>query len=391
MVAPKGLYRWEIITGFSVKVLLGWLYGYIYLRYYGGDDTWKMHGASLRETALLLSDPAAFFINEFTPAMALAAGNSWLQVAHLYLNDLQYALVVKSMAIVNLVTQGNYYLNTFVFNAFVFWGHYWLFLLMDETFPGKRKRYFFLIFLFLPVVFWLSGYRVDGLLFTFLSLFLLYLFTARRNRRSGWLVLIIAYCGVVICRPEFSVCLLIAAIAYSLTLRFNRKPLIVFAGVYAAAVLLFFSSSWVLPGGGIPGVIARTQHAFLQLQGTRFQLDALDEGILSYIRVLPQALANTLIRPFLWEAAGALQLMAAFEVLMFWLIVIACLLRMGKGPKLRLSEPVMLMMLSLAVSVYVFIGYIVPFPGAIIRYKAIPELLIICSMIALTNTKKQSN
>jgi hypothetical protein len=203
--------------------------------------------------------------------------------------------------------------------------------------------------------------------------------------------MLIAFGGVVICRPEFSVCLIIAAIAYLLTLRFNRRPLVVFLCVYAVAILVFFGSSLVLPGGGMPEVIAGMQHRFLQLEGTRFRLDVLDEGILSYVRVLPQALANTLIRPYPWEAASALQLIAAIEVLMFWLIVIVCLLRSLKRSALRISEPVILTMLSLALSVYVFIGYIVPFPGAIIRYKAIPELLILCSIVALTNARKGSN
>src|SRR5687767_10118135 len=100
----------ELLVGFAVKLLLGFIYGYIFLHYYDGDDTWKLFRSSLIETQLLLNDPKQFFINEFTPANALATGNSVADVTEIYLNDLQYVLIVKGMAIMNLVTRGNYYL-----------------------------------------------------------------------------------------------------------------------------------------------------------------------------------------------------------------------------------------------------------------------------------------
>src|SRR6476660_8298771 len=93
-----------LLAGFAVKVLLGLLYGYIFLHYYNGDDTWKLFRASLAETELLLNNPGLFFTNEFTPANALETGRNAFEVISIYLNDLQYVLVVKSMAAMNIVT-----------------------------------------------------------------------------------------------------------------------------------------------------------------------------------------------------------------------------------------------------------------------------------------------
>src|SRR5688572_14061896 len=122
---PAKLSPLETAAGICIKILLGALYGYIYLHYYNGDDTWRHHAYSIRETELLLSDPLQFFINEYTPAHALADGTGWKQVVQLYLADLQYALFIKSFAILNLITQGNYYANMAVFNVVVFFGHLW--------------------------------------------------------------------------------------------------------------------------------------------------------------------------------------------------------------------------------------------------------------------------
>jgi len=53
------------VASFLLKVTLGCFYGYIFLHYYHGDDTWKYYFQSLDETALLKSDPLRFFTSLF--------------------------------------------------------------------------------------------------------------------------------------------------------------------------------------------------------------------------------------------------------------------------------------------------------------------------------------
>jgi hypothetical protein len=83
--------------------------------------------------------------------------------------------------------------------------------------------------------------------------------------------------------------------------------------------------------------------------------------------------------------------MASAEVIVFWIIIIASVLNRHKYWKVRLFQPVIFMFLALGITTYVFIGYLVPFPGAIVRYKAIPELLILCSVISITRWKEQTD
>lgn len=368
----------QLLVGFTVKVLLGWLYGYVFLHYYHGDDTWKFFQSSIAETQLLLHHPSLFFRNEFTPENAMLTGNGAWEVISIYLNDLQYVLVVKTMAVFNLISRGNYYINVIFFNAIVFFGHVWLYQLMCAVFPGRKWLYYVIVFFFLPSVFWLSGIRVDGVLFFFLSLLLYQAMAKHGYSLMRWALMIVAFAGVVICRPQVAVLSALMLLAYSVS-RKTGRTFASFFWVYALAVVLFF-----MPLAGLTTVVADWQHRFLKLEGTKFRLDALDAGSFSYLKVLPQALANTFIRPFPWEAKGFLQLMASAEVALFWIIVIMSLYRLHPFWRVRLQHPVMMSLLSLGVATFIVIGFMVPFPGAIIRYKAIPELLILCSVASMS-------
>jgi hypothetical protein len=355
--------------------MLGFIYGYVYLHYYNGDDTWKLFHRSLQETDLLLHDPLAFFKNEYTPIHSLAITQSWKEALALYINDLQYALFVKTIAFINIITLGNYYLDSALFNMVVFFGHFWLFRMLTTWFQGNRKLIYYAVFLFLPVVFWISGLRIDGLLFFFLCLFLCQLTIGKKFRL---LYLLLSFAGVFICRPEFAIFVLLSAVAYLMAERNQKNASAVFALVYGISIVLFFVNEWIFNEHGIPNIIASIQHKFIALKGTAFHLTTLEAGWFSYMRVLPEAILNTFFRPFIWEAKGALQLMAAFEVILFWCIVIVTFLNRRADWKVRLQHPVILLLLTIAISIYLSVGYIVPFPGAIIRYKAIAELLFIC-------------
>jgi hypothetical protein len=139
-----------------------------------------------------------------------------------------------------------------------------------------------------------------------------------------------------------------------------------------------------MPAQGLPGSIARKQKQFFSLKGTSFQLDSLQPTPSGFLKVFPQAAANTFVRPFPWETKGLLQLLSSAETIIFWLVICLAVWQRDEQWRLRISNPVIVFMLCLSVSVYLFIGYIVPFPGAIVRYKAIPELLILCCMIAVS-------
>jgi hypothetical protein len=175
--------------------------------------------------------------------------------------------------------------------------------------------------------------------------------------------------------------LLLATAGYCVSL-VSRKPVFSYATVLATAIVLFFITVAILPDGGLPGKIVQKQATFLNLQGSRFALDTLSAGPASFLKVLPQAAMNTFLRPFPWEAHGSLQLMASGEVILFWAIMIIAVVRRRHDWRLLLRHPVILFLLTFSITIYLMIGYVVPFAGAIVRYKAIAGLLLIAVAIA---------
>lgn len=366
-----------------MKVLLGLTYGYVFLHFYNGDDTWKFFRSSLIETDLLLNKPSLFFTNEFSPHNALVTGTTFVEILSVYLDDLQFVLMVKLMAVFNLVTGGHYYLNVVLFNAIFFFGHYWVFRLMTELFPEKKALFFLVLFLFLPAVFWVSGIRVDGMLFFFTGMYLYHLFTKAKRGAARIFPVAIGFLGVLICRPELAILLLPVTLAWYIAQR-TGKTLFAFGVVYAVAIVIFF-----LPGLNISASIAQKQHAFLMLKGTKFEIGNLDPSPISYIATFPGAAANIFLRPLPWEAEGALQLLASAEIVAFWIIIIAAIFFRHPLWKSRLTNPVVFALLVLGISTYILISYIVPFPGAYVRYKAISELLIMCSLVCISQFKSE--
>jgi len=366
----------EILFAFGFKVLMGCLYGYIFLQYYQGSDTWTLHADSIKETQLLMDDPHRFFW-EFT-----IIGNGLLNNTGHSLDKLEYYLQTKTIGIINLISQGNYYINVVFWNFLVFWGHYWLFMLLAKEFPSKRKIHFILVFLFPPAVFWLSGIRSDGLLFLSITLLLFHFHRWLSSHRfSSFLLTVVGLTGTLVVRPSIAALLIPACLSWWISIRFSIRPVLAFLTTYVLAALVFFGST-LLPSYNIPAVVVQKQHEFMKLKGSTLPLDTLEPGFKSFVTIFPQAAANTLLRPYPWEAKGVLQAMTVLEILIFWIAVVHLLFNHHPDWKKILLKPMLLAFVFFSLSLYFFIGYTVPFPGAIVRYKIIPELLLLCTLLA---------
>lgn len=365
----------ELAGAFMFKVLMGCLYGYVYLHYYHGDDTWLFHQRSVEELQKLFHEPLAF-LKDFTPAEAFAwAGGPSIPT---YIQFLEKHILPKTLAIFDIFSGNNYYINVIFFNFILFWGHYWLFKMLVTAFPDKRLPLLLLIFFFPPLVFWLSGIRADGLLLFFLSLLLIHFRNwVYEHKKAGLAWCLPAVSGLLIFRLQVLLVLAPALTAWYISVKFHGKLLRTWLLVYAVAGLVFFATAWVSPARNLPLMIVKRQQEFLALQGTRFQLDSLRPSVTGYARVLPQAVNNTFFRPFIWEAKGLLQIMTALEVLVCWLLVLWMIIKRDERWQKQLTHPMLLFFIYFGITFYIFIGYTIPFPGTIVRYKALPELLLL--------------
>lgn len=375
----QGLSYQQVIGGLGLKVILGAIYGYVFLKYYNGDDTWYFFNESLPQTKLFLSDPGTFF-RELGPASAFRGSTGILPAIVTYLGDLELWIQVKLLALFNLVTFSDYYLDMCLLNGLFFFGHYFLYKLIVSRYDHKLVA-FSVAFCFAPAVFWLSGIRPDGYLFLFISLSLFSLNRIlKTGSRTDYAALLVGVAGTLIFRPPYAALLLPSLIVWALIEKGHRRPGLAFFGVYGICFLLFFGSSLFSKTGGLPGLVVARQQAFFELKAnTRYPLDTLETEPVSFLRLSPQAINNSIFRPYLWEAKGLLQIMSAMENLVVLILVIFFSMKIARQ-KLWYSDGLLIAILGFAVLAYLFTGLTVPFPGAIVRYRAIPELLLLAVM-----------
>jgi hypothetical protein len=363
------------VAAFAFKVLAGCLYGYVHLRYYQGDDTWAYNVESLEEYAKLVRQPLVFFA-DLWPATI----HSSQSVSDYVLNNLERNLTVKLLALFNLFSRGNYYVNVIFFNFLLFWGHYWLFIFIDRRFPGRRLTLLLFIFFIPTTAFWLSGMRGDGIVFLFITL-LFREFSKWLSGKSAVHLLTSMLClaGIFIFRSAVMMVLVPFLLGWGISSRPERKPLPVYLVIYFLLAVVFFTGRYIHPALNFPAIVIQKQEAFMALPGkTRFAMEPLSPHLWSFLKAIPSALVNVLVRPFPWEVHGVLQVITSAETI-FFLLFIFLSLPFITYRKL-FSDPWTCGIVFFCLSLFLFIGLTIPFPGAIIRYKAIPELLLMVGM-----------
>lgn len=369
-----------------MKIILGTIYGYVFFNFYNGDDTWYFFNESQAQSRLLLSNPGAF-MGELSWKSAFITDPGFVRGVIIYLGDLEFLIQVKMLAIFNLLTVYDYYLDMCLLNGVFFFGHYLLYKLISSRYPGNQLQAFLLVFFFFPAVFWLSGIRADGYLFLFTSLTLFSMNSILSDdNRNGYLGLIPGLLGVLIFRPPFAALLILALAIWILIEKGKRRPGLAFFGIYGFALIIFFGSGLLDSKKGLPALVVSRQEAFFRLDGnTRFELDTLHPDPLSFFKLAPTAFNNTLFRPFPWEAKGLLQAMSVVENILFLALVVYFCVRIRRSGYPWMNDGFLLSIIGFFITIYLFTGLTVPFPGAIVRYKAIPELLLIVALSSVSN------
>ncbi|WP_126974085.1 hypothetical protein [Gynurincola endophyticus] len=367
----------KISAIFLYKLAIGSLYGYVFSKYFGHDDTWFIHNGGLEQTHLIKND-LKHFLYQLTPSYSWEkAGNSLKDFFPRWLSDMEWNLLRKPLGILNFFTGGNYYVNLTYINFLSFWGLFWIYQLFIQNFPNSGKILLGIIFFLPTTAFWLSGLRSEAFLIFFFGLFLKLV----QNKKKYWSAAA-AWLVIAIFRADFAFVLIPLWYSWVWWLRdqrqLKRKLLITYAVFISAITLL----SLILPGGYPWQFIVQKQAAFFKLTGSSVSLTPLSAEFPYWLKAFPQALVNTYLKPFLNEAEGVFQLSMSLSQLLVAGAAVMYLFMYRKPsicPPYDLKARAWLYHLVIwSITLYLIVGLIVPFPGAIIRYKIIGELMLIC-------------
>ena len=390
----SGFTNSQLVIIFLLKAMAGIFYGWIGI-YYGQMaqmiDTWAYHVESLQEYKLLISHPVYFFTSLFHNTYEggytnfLTSHNSWW-------NDVKANFLIKIMAIFDLFSFGNYYVNVIFYSFISLFGPMAIYRVMKDIFPARKMPVLVAVFFVPSFLYWTSGLHKEGLIFVGLSLMIYHFYFGLKEKKFPLyriLSILLGFFLVLILRNFLVLPLLPPLAAWLLCYKIKWKPVIVFAVVSGLCLTFFFTSKYIIPGIDLPQSVVIKQLEFIQLEGhSSVTVNTLKPTFGSFLLNAPQAFSLAVLRPYPSDVRHLLSLAAAIEVavlLLFFLVFVFC--RKNGVP----LSPLLLFCLFFSFGVLFMIGYSVNNLGAIVRYRCIVFPFLLAPMAAKIDWERLGN
>ena len=361
-IAPK------VVTGFFLlKCAAGLLYTFIALKYIPNrGDIWGYYedGVALYET--LLRSPAAFAeqvkqMFTLTDVNVGSTRSDFLRTAFEGIKFIQFIL--------NLFSFGNIYTNTILFNGLSAWVllRLWVFL-KQQVQIGVAAWW---LLLMPSALFYTSGIHKEGIVYILMAILLPLLAGQFRKPAFSGIMCIVLLFGLFFFFKFFVAATFAAgALLWWCMQKWPAKQWQLAAAFVVSAVLFFFLGKYMHPAADLPQYIVNRQQEFLALEAaSRIQTTALQPNAGSFLRSLPGALFNALLRPLPREGGKIMYLAFSAEIVAFWGVLVLVAVRARFKP--QQMQPVLVGMLLFAGINLLVIGYTIPNIGAMMRYRSI--------------------
>jgi hypothetical protein len=384
------LSRLDCLILFSIKVTVGVLYANYFTTQdqIVNADTWTYFIDSKLETDFLVQNPLGFVKDLFSVKYQSSGG--LFSSTYSYWNDLKANFFIKILAVLNLLSNKNYYVNLLFFNWLFLYGGLLLIKLVNEYYSIKKHWLLISIFLAPSALFWCSAVHKDGIVFT-ASVALIYCFIKILNTKGKpkhYFYLAIATLVLFALRNYYLLAIFPALLAYFLLIKLKLKSSIIFLVIVAGFFGILFVSGTFKPISFIANSIVNKHDDFAALEGnSKFATPTLNASVYSLINYFPFAFKVAFLHPLVNINLGLKYFLIGFENLIYLLLIIAT------GIKLLFtkakSNPLVLTLFSISFLLSMFIGYIVCFDAAIIRYRScfLPLLLVGCVLVLFGKPK----
>ncbi len=385
-VAACGLSSKTLLLLYSIKVFAACAVCFsAHIFFNDNTDYNGFNTAGISEYELLMSQPAKFFTDIFQTAYknygnVLGAENN-------YWKDLAETFITKLLAVFNIASRGNIYINALFFAGAGFFGHIALYKLFNSIYPNKKWQIISGCFLLPSFLFYSSGIHKDQLAFLGFALFLYALYFCVEDFFSvrRFSLLIASLLLILLARNFLAFMIVPFAILYTVANIKRARPAIVvmFAAVFliSVAVLLHL----YVPAADPLALIAAKQKAFLSLgfAATQYQnMHILQPAWQSFVEAAPSALQHAFLSPYPGEFKNIFCNILSAEMMCYWLLFLLSI----RHIKLRYADTgsFTFVMIYFTILILLFAGYITPNAGALVRYRSIylPFILtpILCNM-----------
>ena len=381
----SGLTNPQLVILFLLKVMVGIVYGWIGV-YYGEMaqmvDTWYYHFESIKEYHLLLHNPTEFFTNLFHNTYKSGYSN-FLVTENSWWNDLKANFFIKILALFNVLSFGQYYVNVIFYSFLSLFGPVAIYRVMQDIFPTKKIAVLLATFFIPSFLYWTSGLHKEGIIFVGLALIIYQLYFGFKENRFPIYRLLSVLLGflLILALRNFLIIILIPAIvAWIIAQKLKFKPILIYTAVFILFIILFFSAKYIHPNLDFPEAVVLKQQEFMKLGGgSAVSVKELNPTVASFILNAPQAFSLSVLRPYPSDVHHLLSLAAAMEInFLLFLFIIFLFWRKTGG---RLS-PFILFCIFFSLGTLMMVGYSVNVLGAIVRYRSIILPFLIVPIVA---------
>ncbi|CAN5155914.1 hypothetical protein BH20BAC1_BH20BAC1_21040 [soil metagenome] len=310
---------------FIIRIGVSFFNSYINLEYYPLTDIRAFHQEGLIEYHLLFEDPGEYIINLFRSNYHNYGG--FTESTSSFWNDTRTNIIAKILSLFNLLSGGNFYVNTLFFNFLIFLSSVLFFRLFRKATNYPEWVIIVGLFLLPSTVYFTSGIHREGFIFIAISIIFFLLYDVIENKQADWkniFIIVMGFLFILLLRYFVFVSLFLAIIPWVIFRYLLVHRLRIYVISYAVAVTLFFATAFLPDSYNLPLKVSTKQAEFMEisLYGTStISTEILHPDIVSFAKNLPQALNHSFLRPYITEHSNILYLPLCIEILCYNLLL----------------------------------------------------------------------
>jgi hypothetical protein len=271
-------------------------------------------------------------------------------------------------------------------------GHIAFYGVFIHLYPNRKMAVITSCFLLPSMLYFSSGIQKDGIVFMALGFLCYVVFhSLQQGRVSAKRLLIVISCLVALffIRSYVPILILPALLIWIAVDKYKLPPLISFITGYVIAGLLFFNLHYLTGNFNPLDAVTKKQEAFFMLPRatTEITLDTLHSSFKSFVQNAPQALNHSLLRPYLTELPVKSMLPLNIEAFIYQFAFLLFLFFRYKTDVTQ-QNPFIYFGIFFSLILLLFIGYIVPNLGSIVRYRSIYLIFLLTPVLCGINVKK---
>jgi hypothetical protein len=382
-VKKTGLATIEIRMLLGAKIIIALISAWYFSRFPLSDPvTYNIEGKFQYD--LLITNPSLFFSEMKNDIYKYGYGNLF-STSDSFWGYLRFHLIHKFIAFLNIISKGNFYFNSVIFSSLIFLGNICFYRIYSEIYP-QRKLLKIAITVFIPsMALYTSCVHKDGLVFLSLGIssyvFYSFLQSYKNLNFKKVAIFLLALLCIFLFRNYVLVALLPAMTVAFIAGKVKKGRGWIIAGIYILATILFFTTGLLKGSFNLPAAVVNRKEAFAQLEkgSTDLDMKKLEPNPISFAKNIPRSINHVLLRPYPAESRNKGVLLASLELYFYLALMLTFILFSRK----KVFSPIHAFNIygfSFFITMVLIIGLTIPNAGAIIRYRSLLWLFLLCPL-----------